>query len=1295
VQYQTSDPKIRPESSPILSARAAVDPGRASRYFPRILHQHLIDDPQKRHWTADGTAVFVDISGFTKLSERLARKGREGAEQITAAIGDSFDPILNVAYENGGSLLKFGGDALLLWFRGDDHVNRAVRTAILMRRVLREAGRIEVPGAKVQLRMSQGVHTGRFHFFAVGTSHLELLPTGPAWSHLVALEHAATAGEILMSKETAALVPSRCAGAAKHPGMLVRREPPGQSPKLSVTPRPPLPFETIAHCLSPAIRTHVMAGGGTSEHRPVTIAFVHFDGIDALIEEHGADAAADALAKLVNTVDAAVEEQGVAFLASDVDADGGKLILTAGAPIVTGDDEERMLLALRRIVESNLPFAIRIGVNRGSVFAGDIGPTYRTIYTVMGDAVNLAARLMAKAKPGEIYATADVLDRSNTLFETTELEPFAVKGKAKPVQAWSVGKARGSRKRHIALERLPLVGRDAELSVIHETISSARSRVGRLVEVAGEAGIGKTRLLETLRDEAKEFRQLHASCEAYTASTPYALWREILREMMSFGRDDPEDAIVERLKQEVASRSPDLAPWLPLIGIALDVEIAPTPEVEQLAEANRRAILHRSVRGFLKVMLPEPTLIEIENAHHMDEASAEFLAYLAERIDARPWLFGVARRPSDAGFKAPDAPTVVRIVLEPLAPNDALRMVQLASEKHSMHMHVIEVVAKRSGGNPQFLRDLLNSAINTGGVEGLPDSAEAAVMARIDALVPEDRALVRRAAVLGQSFHPRMLAWLADDGELALPGPAAWERMKDLFVEEPDGYLQFRRSLLRDAAYEGLPYKLRRRLHSAVATQIAREANDQEEVAGILSLHCLAAGDSRSAWRYATLAAKRAAGVYAYLEAAQLYARALDAGRRLDGVTARELSDVHRALADSFYRTGEFTKAGDAYDAARRLIASDPLASSELMLKLSHVTSKLGEANKALRWTRRARAVLKGLEGKDATRQAARLAAWCGMLLQYEGRTKEALKWAECAMAEGAAADNANVLGEAYCVMGWAYRDLGRDGALVAMRRSLEEYQRAGNLVAGASALSNVGAVCEEQGRWDDALSYFQRSREANLKIGGTFEAGVARINIAEILSHRGEWAEAEALLLQELPFWKASKYRFFLGACLAQLGRVSLRTGRFGEALGRLEDAKAHFLQAGAELEIPGTEAWIAECRIGMGDVDAALDLVSGLLARASSSSAARKVVPQLQRVRAYALLRKRDRSGARGALEAGVAAARERRNLIESALAMLALIELDRLEGVEPSSTLVAESSALVASLRIRAVPPLPCAG
>jgi class 3 adenylate cyclase len=148
--------------------------------------EHLAERPEQRVWTVDGTCLFVDVSGFTKLSERLARRGgREGAEQLTGAIGGCFERLLAVAYANGGGLLKFGGDALLLLFDGDGHAERACASAIGMLAELREHGRIKTGRTSVRLRMSGGVHSARYTLFAAGTSHRELLIAGPAATAVV------------------------------------------------------------------------------------------------------------------------------------------------------------------------------------------------------------------------------------------------------------------------------------------------------------------------------------------------------------------------------------------------------------------------------------------------------------------------------------------------------------------------------------------------------------------------------------------------------------------------------------------------------------------------------------------------------------------------------------------------------------------------------------------------------------------------------------------------------------------------------------------------------------------------------------------------------------------------------------------------------------------------------------------------------------------------------------------------------------------------------------------------------
>ena len=1271
----------------------SADPGaeRIGPYVSRVLLEHLSSEPENRHWSREGSAAFIDISGFTKLSEALAKKGREGAEHVSDTIGGIFESMLSIAYANGGSLLKFGGDSLLLWFDGESHGMRACRVAVQMRDHLAEAGRISVNDTSISLRMSQGVHSGHFHFFTVGNEHHEMLPVGPAWTRLVEIQHGAEPDEIAVSPDTASHLPSACVRPGNGGASLLNDGPPGEWKDVPLRPRPALPAETLAQCLPSAIRNHVTSGGGSSEHRPVTIAFIRFEDTDALITDEGPAAAAASLHRVVSVIESACAAHDVAFLATDVDANGGKIILTGGAPRVTGNDEERVLLALRTIVQHELPLPVRIGVHRGAVFAGDIGPRYRRTYTVMGDAVNLTARLMAKAETGAIYATGDVLERSKTHFQTTELSPFAVKGKAEPVRAWSVREAQSSRARQTTTQKLPLTGRNAELGVLRKAFTSARSGAGRLIEVVGEAGVGKTRLLEALRDAAAGFRKLRATCEAYTASKPYALWSEILREYMEMGRDDSDDIIADRLRETVSTRAPELTPWLPLIGTVFGVDLLVTPEIQMLADANRRKRLHESVGQFLAATITGPALIEIEDAHHIDEASAELLSYLGGQIGTHPWLVAVARRPSGA-FAAPDSSAFARIELKPLAAADALRMAQLATQQSPLPGHILDVVAKRSGGNPQFLRDLLRTAIESGGVEDLPDTAEAAAMAQIDGLAPEDRSVVRRASVLGLTFHPRMLSWFAEEGEGTAPTEDVWNRLRELFDEEPDGYLRFRRSLLRDAAYEGLPYRTRRKLHAAVATHLEEEMDYPDEIAGTLSLHYFEAGDFQRTWRYATLAAVRAEAAYAYVEAARLYLRALDAGRRLEQLDRKEFAETHIALGNAWFRSGEFRKASEAFVGARALVANDRLAEAGVLMKLAQLEEKLGNYKEALRWTDQARQALQAEPGTEAARQAARAGAWYATVLQAEGRTDDALEWAERALNEAEAVDDAEALGDAYFVKGWAYGELAKEGALALMERSLEAYRRSSNLVRQAGVLMSLGVVCQWEGRWDEAMSYYQRGRDESVKIGDTVGAALARINVAEILTDRGEWAEAETTLLETLPLWQSSQYHYYLAACMSSLGRVSLRRGRYDEALARLKDAKTNFLHVGAEQEVPAVEARIAECLLAMDKIDEASALVAEMIARAGSSTGVARVLPLLKRLQAHAMIKAGDLWGARDALEESVAAARERNDLFEATLTNLSLIEVDRLEGVEPAFEIVEENRELLARLKIRAVPPVP---
>ena len=300
-------------------------------------------------------------------------------------------------------------------------------------------------------------------------------------------------------------------------------------------------------------------------------------------------------------------------------------------------------------------------------------------------------------------------------------------------------------------------------------------------------------------------------------------------------------------------------------------------------------------------------------------------------------------------------------------------MAQVASEHHPLPMHVLEVVAQRSGGNPQFLRDLLLSAIASGGIGGLPDSAEAAAMARIDALAPDDRALVRRAAVFGLTFHPRMLAWFADDDDER-------DAERGHLGHDCRSFSRRRATGICGSAVRCCATRPTRdcrtsfgaELHGAVAAQLEAEMDDPEEAAGILSLHYFVAGEYRPAWRYASVAAKRAHGVYAYVEAARLYARALEAGRRLEDVGDKELAAVHEALGDSWDRAGEFRKASEAYTAARRLACGRSAHGGRAAAEaLARWRKSSGSIRRRCAGPRGRARPLEGLTGPEAARQAA------------------------------------------------------------------------------------------------------------------------------------------------------------------------------------------------------------------------------------------------------------------------------------------------------------------------------------
>ena len=310
------------------------------------------------------------------------------------------------------------------------------------------------------------------------------------------------------------------------------------------------------------------------EHRLATVAFVKFEGVDEIMSSTGPEAVAAALHEFVTAVQVAADRAGVTLLATDVDKNGGKAILVAGVPFTQDDDDGRVLTAVREILDAKTWLRTRAGVNRGHVFAGEVGSMYRATYTIIGDTVNLAARLMAAAPTGALYVAPEVVERSRTLFATEALEPFTVKGKSQPVRAVAVGAAIGMRSQRRAHE-LQFVGREAELEVVEQAIAAAAGGAGSVLTIVGEAGAGKSRLIDEALSLAQPPTVIRVQSEQSGSTAAYRGLRDPIRALLGIERGE-QGAMAAQLRDAVADRAHHLLPMLPLLGDVVHVDVAST-----------------------------------------------------------------------------------------------------------------------------------------------------------------------------------------------------------------------------------------------------------------------------------------------------------------------------------------------------------------------------------------------------------------------------------------------------------------------------------------------------------------------------------------------------------------------------------------------------------------------------------------------------------------------------------------------------------------------------------------------
>jgi class 3 adenylate cyclase/tetratricopeptide (TPR) repeat protein len=644
---------------------------------------------------------------------------------------------------------------------------------------------------------------------------------------------------------------------------------------------------------------------GTGERRQVTVVFADLAGFTELSSRLDSEDVHALLGRFFELVDRIVAEHG-----GHVDKHIGDCVMAVfGAPVAHGNDAERALraaLAAREAMpalsaEAGRALDVHIGVAGGQVVASRLGSARHREYTVTGETVNLASRLTDAAGAGEILVSEAVRRALAARFDGVETEKLVAKGFAAPVRAWRLHRLLAGS----AGAGTPFVGRETQLWQLEAALSAClETGRGQTVHLRGEAGIGKTRLVEELRGraEAAGLKCHFAHVLDFGAGSEHDAVRTLVRSFLdvdAIGGAGDLAAAVEHAGAHGLIRPEDAVFLNSLLGLAQP------PELRALYDALDNAARVEGVRRTLASLVEgasrrAPRLLVVEDLHWADPVTRDHLATLAALMPDLPALLLLTSRkendPLDAEWRARIAGApLMTIELGPLRRDEALALAATFLETAE---RFVDQCLERAAGNPLFLEQLLRHAEESAS-DRVPGSVQNLVQARIDRLESVDKLALQAASVLGQRFDRKALRHLLGRSEYE-PGRLVAQQ---IVRSDADGLL-FAHALIRDAVYGTLLKSRRRELHGLAADWFAgRDA--------VLHAQHLDRAESDAAPPAYLHAARQQAAEYRPEMALRLAARGLELA-----TAAGDRAALASLQGDILHDLGDMPGARQAYAAA-------------------------------------------------------------------------------------------------------------------------------------------------------------------------------------------------------------------------------------------------------------------------------------------------------------------------------------------------------------------------------------------
>jgi predicted ATPase/class 3 adenylate cyclase len=932
---------------------------------------------------------------------------------------------------------------------------------------------------------------------------------------------------------------------------------------------------------------------------------------------------------------------------------GDGLMALFGMPVAHENDPERavraaleMLTVLQPLQKQfagkyGLEFQVRVGINTGIAIAGKIGSDLHVEYTVIGDTVNLADRLQSLATPNTIAVSFATYQRTQPLFRYETLPASLVKGKPHPIRAFHPLGLRATPGQIRGLPGLqgPMIGRQDALGRLQTALAQVRQhRHTKLVLITGDAGVGKSRLVDEFRRSVahSDARFYQGLCLAYARSNPLWLLANMLRDMMAISETDPAEAQRETLQtylDRLGLAGNDIAPYvINVLGLKQADEMVET-RLRHFDSVVLQKLIHAALRQiFLTQARLAPTVLVFEDLHWIDPASRDFLEHLVQTVDDVPLLLIMVSRDVDqeaalqplvAAAERHDQPPV-DIRLRPLSQEEGRLLVDQLLKQTTDEAGVFKRrIAERAEGNPFYAEEIVRMLIDQGGLtrengvwhvgpeadqllKQVPGTLKGLVMARLDRLPDMPRRTLQKAAVLGPTFSVDLLQQISDTSATAIAAQMSTLEARQFLRALPFGLGQgysFHHTLVQEVAYDTLLKRDRQQIHQQAAQAIEQGTFwlPQEKMEA-LAYHYAESPVPTKAIPHLIDAARSAARRCANETAIAHYRRALalieGQSTDYDNLTLR----IQLGLGQALKFVGQFSEASNLLgETLQRLLPLSLLKGSTALLPvLIHSLKELADIR--VREGALETAVVHLQAGLDALGEESAQAyphLWRMLIDRMawvrfrQGNLEKAFALASSATLglDPEQGDDPMTLASLYNTLGgifWQWGNLSE--AVNYVESSLELHQSTGYAWGMAIAYTNLGVLHYVQGKWPEAIGYFERAYALRHENGYLPEQALNLSNLGQLRIAMGDHTQAQKDLEAGLALSQRLGEEFGMVLALVGLAQLATLQGRYAEAIAHIE-AVMDLPEIAGEHQLTHAHWLLALAQAGKGDLQAGLE--------------------------------------------------------------------------------------------------------